>query len=79
VLLSRKRRLPTCSASFPFCNRPISYDTVEVEGVRQPGGGAIDVSIDGNFEKHYDLSAKQLSRLSFACELTARMQNYARY
>jgi lysophospholipase L1-like esterase len=39
--------------------RPISYSNIEIEAVRQPGGGAIDIRLDGRVEKHYDLAAKR--------------------
>jgi hypothetical protein len=38
----------------------ITFDMIEIEVVRQPGGGAIDIRLDGKVESHFDLEAPQL-------------------
>ena len=35
----------------------VPFDSIEIETVRQPGGGAIDIKLDGRAESHYDLKA----------------------
>ncbi|MEA2929361.1 MAG: hypothetical protein QOG38_1789 [Hyphomicrobiales bacterium] len=35
----------------------VPFDAVEIETVRQPGGGAIDIKLDGRSESRYDLRA----------------------
>ena len=39
---------------------PRVFDMIEIEAVAQPGGGAIDVKLDGNVATHYDLSAERI-------------------
>jgi lysophospholipase L1-like esterase len=36
---------------------PVEFDSIEIEGLRQPGGGSIDISIDGAAQSSYDLNA----------------------
>ncbi len=38
---------------------PVSFDSIEIETLRQPGGGSIDVIIDGSVKTTYDLEAKK--------------------
>jgi lysophospholipase L1-like esterase len=35
----------------------VPFDAIEIETVRQPGGGAIDIKLDGRVESRYDLKA----------------------
>jgi lysophospholipase L1-like esterase len=35
----------------------LTFDMIEIEAVGQPGGGAIDIKLDGAFAAHYDLAA----------------------
>jgi lysophospholipase L1-like esterase len=37
---------------------PITFDAIEIEALRQPGGGAVDVSIDGAVEASLNLDSK---------------------
>jgi lysophospholipase L1-like esterase len=39
---------------------PQLFDTIEIEVVRQPGGGAIDIKLDGAVETSYDLSSSKV-------------------
>jgi len=39
--------------------RPANFDTIEIEVVRQPGGGTIDVRLDGVVETTYDLKSSK--------------------
>lgn len=41
-------------------NRPVTFDMIEVEVVRQPGGGAIDIRLDGAVESKFDLEAPEI-------------------
>jgi lysophospholipase L1-like esterase len=41
-------------------DKPQLFDTIEIEVVRQPGGGAIDVKLDGVVETSYDLSSSKI-------------------
>jgi lysophospholipase L1-like esterase len=41
-------------------NKPQLFDTIEIEVVRQPGGGSIDVKLDGVVETSYDLSSSKV-------------------
>jgi lysophospholipase L1-like esterase len=38
---------------------PVSFDSIEIETLRQPGGGSIDISIDGSVKSTFDLDAKK--------------------
>src|SRR5262249_14637020 len=38
----------------------VTFDMIEIGVVRQPGGGAIDIRLDGKVESHYDLDAPQI-------------------
>ena len=38
-------------------DRPVSFETIEIEALRQPGGGKIDVKLDGVVETSYDLAS----------------------
>jgi lysophospholipase L1-like esterase len=38
---------------------PVSFDSIEIETLRQPGGGSIDIIIDGSVKTTYDLDAKK--------------------
>src|SRR6266540_2522064 len=40
--------------------RPSTFDTIEIEVLRQPSGGAIDVRLDGVIETSYDLKSSKL-------------------
>jgi lysophospholipase L1-like esterase len=40
--------------------RPQTFDMIEIEVVRQPGGGAIDVKLDGVVEIRYDLNSSKV-------------------
>ena len=40
--------------------RPATFDTIEIEVLRQPGGGAIEVRLDGVVETSYELKAAKL-------------------
>jgi lysophospholipase L1-like esterase len=40
--------------------KPQLFDTIEIEVVRQPSGGSIDVKLDGVVETSYDLSASKV-------------------
>ena len=37
----------------------VTFDMIEIEVVRQPGGGAIDIRLDGKVESRFDLDAPQ--------------------
>lgn len=39
---------------------PITFDSIEIEAVRQPGGGAIDIIMDGAVKGSYDLNADKV-------------------
>jgi lysophospholipase L1-like esterase len=41
-------------------NRPVTFDMIEIEVVRQPGGGAIDIRLDGSVESQFDLDAAEI-------------------
>jgi lysophospholipase L1-like esterase len=41
-------------------DEPHPFDMIEIEAIGQPGGGAIDVKLDGNLATHYDLSASRI-------------------
>jgi lysophospholipase L1-like esterase len=40
--------------------RPITFDMIEIEVVRRPGGGAIDIRLDGAVESAFDLDAPEV-------------------
>jgi lysophospholipase L1-like esterase len=48
--------------SFAY-DEPHVFDMIEIEVVGQPGGGAIDIKLDGNVVKHLDLSAERIEPL----------------
>jgi len=54
--ISKRRPIP-----FDSERKPIPFDTVEIESLRQPGGGAVDVRIDGVAEGHFDLAGDQVA------------------
>ena len=37
--------------------QPLTFDMIEIEAIGQPGGGAIDIKLDGGAPTHYDLAA----------------------
>jgi lysophospholipase L1-like esterase len=41
-------------------DRAITFDMIEIGVVRQPGGGAIDIRLDGKVESRFDLDAPQV-------------------
>lgn len=40
--------------------QPLAFDMIEIEAIGQPGGGAIDIKLDGNVVTHYDLAATRI-------------------
>jgi lysophospholipase L1-like esterase len=40
--------------------QPLTFDMIEIEAVGQPGGGSIDIKLDGNMATHYDLAATRI-------------------
>jgi lysophospholipase L1-like esterase len=38
---------------------PVVFDSIEIEAMRQPGGGSIDISMDGSLKNTFDLDAKK--------------------
>ena len=40
--------------------RPQTFDMIEIEAIRQPGGGAIDIKLDGVVETSYDLASAKV-------------------
>jgi hypothetical protein len=40
--------------------QPLTFDMIEIEAIGQPGGGAIDIKLDGGAPTHYDLAAAGL-------------------
>jgi lysophospholipase L1-like esterase len=40
--------------------QPLTFDAIEIEVIGQPGGGAIDIKLDGNLATHYDLAASRI-------------------
>ena len=38
-------------------DRPVNFEMIEIEVLRQPGGGKIDVKLDGVVETSYDLAS----------------------
>jgi lysophospholipase L1-like esterase len=39
---------------------PLAFDMIEIEAIGQPGGGAIDIKLDGRTAAHYDLAAPRV-------------------
>jgi lysophospholipase L1-like esterase len=39
---------------------PMTFDSIEIEAVRRPGGGSIDISLDGAVKSSYDLDAEKV-------------------
>ena len=62
--------------------RPANFDTIEIEVVRQPGGGTIDVRLDGVVETTYDLKSSKAEpvviRLTPARALSITLTLHAR-
>ena len=40
-------------------DQAVPFDSIEIETVRQPGGGAIEIKLDGRVESRYDLKAEK--------------------
>jgi lysophospholipase L1-like esterase len=40
--------------------QPLAFDMIEIEAISQPGGGSIDIRLDGNVATHYDLAASRI-------------------
>jgi len=40
--------------------QPLTFDAIEIEVIGQPGGGAIDIKLDGNIATHYELAASRI-------------------
>jgi lysophospholipase L1-like esterase len=40
--------------------RPETFDVIEIEAVRRPGGGAFDIRLDGNLEGSFDLAGQKV-------------------
>jgi len=38
-------------------DEPATFDMIEIEAIGQPGGGAIDIKLDGSLAAHYNLAA----------------------
>jgi lysophospholipase L1-like esterase len=38
-------------------DQPVTFDVIEIEAIRRPGGGTIDIKLDGATEGSFDLSA----------------------
>jgi lysophospholipase L1-like esterase len=51
--------LPGETMSFAS-EQPLIFDMIEIEAIGQPGGGSIDVKLDGNAATHYDLAATRI-------------------
>ena len=43
--------------------QPLTFDEIEIEAVGQPGGGAIDIKLDGSVAAHYDLAASRMKQV----------------
>jgi lysophospholipase L1-like esterase len=41
-------------------DEPHVFDMIEIEALGQPGGGAIDIKLNGSVATHYDLSAQRI-------------------
>src|SRR5262249_4345061 len=41
-------------------NSPMTFDSIEIEAVRRPGAGTIDISLDGVVKSSYDLNADRV-------------------
>jgi lysophospholipase L1-like esterase len=39
---------------------PLTFDVIEIEAIRKPGGGAIDIRLDGALEGSFDLASEQV-------------------
>jgi lysophospholipase L1-like esterase len=59
--------------SFVAAERPVPFETVEIEALREPGAGAIEVLIDGHLEKRVDLAADHVE--PFLLRLRAQRAN----
>jgi lysophospholipase L1-like esterase len=57
---------------------PMNFDSIEIEAVRQPGGGAFDIVTDGAVKRSYDLNADKVEpivlRLSPGGAATGRVR-----
>ena len=51
--------LPGETMSFAS-EQPLTFDMIEIEAIGQPGGGSIDIKLDGNVATHYDLAAARI-------------------
>jgi lysophospholipase L1-like esterase len=40
-------------------DRPVNFEMIEIEVLRQPGGGKIDIKLDGHVETSYDLASSK--------------------
>lgn len=54
--------LPGETLSFTS-DTPMVFNSVEIEALRQPGGGSFDISFDGTVKASYDLSAQKAEPL----------------
>lgn len=39
---------------------PLTFDAIEIEAIGQPGGGAIDIKLNGSISAHYDLASARI-------------------
>jgi lysophospholipase L1-like esterase len=39
---------------------PLIFDAIEIEAIGQPGGGAIDIKLNGSVSAHYDLASTRI-------------------
>jgi lysophospholipase L1-like esterase len=44
-------------------DNPVPFDSIEIEALRQPGGGSIDISLDGTVKASADLGGKTVEPL----------------
>src|SRR5262249_30729684 len=40
--------------------QPVTFDVIEIEAVRKPGGGSIDIKLDGALEGTFDLAGTRV-------------------
>lgn len=43
--------------------QPVSFDMIEIETVRQPGGGSVSISLDGRVESEFSLDGAQTEKI----------------
>jgi lysophospholipase L1-like esterase len=43
---------------------PLTFDAIEIEAIGQPGGGAIDIKLNGSVSAHYDLSSTRIEPIA---------------